>query len=110
VGELVRQGQEEGTIAAKGYQGVRSGAQRDEHRTISPTEAAGVNQRSELNPLYAMADATPDDFDTAIEEARAEGNLSRANVVRKVKGCACGRGPRYRQGPPTVPPRVETTP
>jgi hypothetical protein len=52
----------------------------------------------------------PEDFDAALEEAKAEGNLSRDNVARKVKGCACGRGPRYRQGPPTVPPRVETTP
>ena len=52
-----------------------------------------------------MADATPDDFDAAIDEAKAEaeGNLSRANAVRKVKGCSGGRGPRYRQGPPAVP-------
>jgi hypothetical protein len=73
-------------------------------------DAAGLKTRSEIDPLYAMADATPDDFDAAIEEAKAEGNLSRANVVRKVKGCACGRRPRYRQGPPAVPPRNDPTP
>jgi hypothetical protein len=33
-----------------------------------------------------MAGATSEDFDAAIEEAKAEGNLSGANVVRKVKG------------------------
>ena len=33
-----------------------------------------------------MADASSEDFDQAIEEAKAEGNLSRANLVRKVKG------------------------
>ena len=57
-----------------------------------------------------MADATPEDFDAAIDEAKAEGNLRRANMVRKVQGCACGRGPRYRQGPPAVPPRNDPTP
>ena len=34
---------------------------------------------------YAMAGASPDDFDAAIAEARAEKNLSRANVVRKLQ-------------------------
>ncbi len=31
-------------------------------------------------------DMAPDTFNEAITEARDEGNLSRANVVRKVKG------------------------
>jgi hypothetical protein len=33
-----------------------------------------------------MADAGADTFEAAIKDAKAEGNLSRANVVRKVKG------------------------
>ncbi len=36
--------------------------------------------------MYALTDdVTDEEFDTAIEEAKGEGNLSRANVVRKVK-------------------------
>jgi hypothetical protein len=31
-------------------------------------------------------DAAPDEFEAVLAEARAEGNLSRANVVRKIKG------------------------
>jgi hypothetical protein len=34
---------------------------------------------------YTVAKATDEQFDEAITEAKAEGNLSRANVVRKVK-------------------------
>lgn len=37
--------------------------------------------------MAVMADhATPEEFDAALESAKAEGNLSRANVVRKIKG------------------------
>jgi len=35
---------------------------------------------------YAMAGADEEAFDAAIDEARDEGNLSRANVVRKLRG------------------------
>lgn len=33
-----------------------------------------------------MGAPSDDDFDAAVNEARAEGNLSRANVVRKIRG------------------------
>ena len=77
VGELVRQGQEDGTVA-RSHVGVVD----DNTRTV--TEAAGVTHRSQVTALYPMADVHPADFDAAIEDAKAEGNLSRANVVRKV--------------------------
>lgn len=36
---------------------------------------------------YAMSDGvTDDEFEEALDQAKAEGNLSRANVVRRVKG------------------------
>ena len=35
-----------------------------------------------VSDSYRLADAPPEDFDAAIDEARDEGNLSRANVVR----------------------------
>ena len=47
--------------------------------------------RSELTrssgSIYDLTDdVTDEQFDTALSEAKAEGNLSRANVVRKIKG------------------------
>lgn len=40
---------------------------------------------NEMTEIYALTDGVSDDaFDAALEEAREEGNLSRANVVRKV--------------------------
>ena len=37
--------------------------------------------------IYDMTDGVPDEkFEAAITEAKTEGNLSRANVVRKVTG------------------------
>lgn len=39
--------------------------------------------------IYALADnVDPEEFETALEAAKAEGNLTRANVVRKVKKIA----------------------
>lgn len=36
--------------------------------------------------IYALTDnATDAEFDAALDEARAEGNVSRANVVREIK-------------------------
>lgn len=70
----MRQGQEQGTVQGPGRPSsaletrprvdeyIGSGGLADQHRT--------------------MATAAPEDFDAAVEEARAEGNLSRANVVR----------------------------
>lgn len=41
----------------------------------------------ERHEIYAMTDGVADEhFEAALTDARAEGNLSRANVVRKVKG------------------------
>ena len=36
--------------------------------------------------MYAAAEASPEQFEAAIEEAKAEGNLSRRNVTAKVTG------------------------
>lgn len=84
IGELVREGQRNGTISARidNARGHRDGL-------VSPYEAAGVpeNSRSALaREIYPMADASSEEFDQALVDAREEGNLSRANVVRKVKG------------------------
>lgn len=84
VGELVRQGQEDGTIRRQGQWPTSKVHGRD-HELPSPLDF--VNNSDELTRgAYPMAEASADQFNEAIEEAKAEGNLSRANVVRKVKG------------------------
>lgn len=83
IGELVREGQREGTIAARG-----------QHLSVPPRGVEHISSPSEfieggnkaMGDTYAMADAPAEQFEQAIAEARQEGNLSRANVVRKVKG------------------------
>lgn len=102
IGELVREGQERGDIYRQGQggggdhqPGVRGSAprdhdaargQEDDRRTVA--DAFGVQRHSSraVHETYAMADAPDDTFEDAIAEAREEGNLSRANVVRKVRG------------------------
>ena len=51
----------------------------------SPMAASGMGL-NELTRSYTMANATVEDFERAVSEARDECNLSRANVVRKIKG------------------------
>jgi hypothetical protein len=89
IGELVREGQRNGTIRSK-TTGRPITAARDVQIPESATTLTGVKHRSELGPLYAMGDAAPEEFEQAISDARAEGNLSRANVVR----CAGGSDSR----------------
>ena len=60
-------------------------------------EGAIFGTTEERRDTYAVADdVTNEQFDAAIDEAKAEGNLSRANVVRKVRGETCPEveGPR----------------
>jgi hypothetical protein len=83
IGQLVRDGQEEGTVLTRGQ---RRDLHRDEDLK-SATELMGVAPGSiaAVSQHYSMADAAEGDFESALDEARQEGNLSRANVVRKVK-------------------------
>lgn len=84
IGELVRQGQRDGKLMSRGSNTRVDLVANDNLVTV--TEAAGVGHRSSLKPLYDLAEADPQEFEEALAEAKAEGNLSRANVVRKVKG------------------------
>lgn len=82
IGLAIRKGQAEGRISQRGDQ--RSD-QRRQKTLISPS--VFLRPGDETVNTYAMTDDVPaDTFEAAIEEAKAEGNLSRANVVRKVKG------------------------
>lgn len=91
VGVAVRAGQERGEIRAKGHVGL--------HQVkTSPKEI--FTSGKETSEIYALTDdVTAEEFEEAITEAKTEGNLSRANVVRKVKGrqSAMTRGDRARE-------------
>lgn len=60
-------------------------------RPLSPDEISGlvssglVKDLDDLEDCLAMADATPDEFEAAITEAEADDDLSRENVVAKIK-------------------------
>lgn len=100
IGLGIRAGQEAGEIATRGYSGpqlrpfdrVRNG----ELETVQPGLAAErtelprpsdyVSGSQEIVDVYALAAAVEDQFEEALTEAKDEGNLSRANVVRLVKG------------------------
>jgi hypothetical protein len=91
IGVAIRRAQQEGRIARRGDRGGRGargvyggnpGDTRGDHLGSAslffkhPGERAGA---------YAMADgATDGEFEAALAASRAEGNLSRANVVRKI--------------------------
>lgn len=90
----IRRGQEEGLIRKHGEQARfydrHSGVYQDvTNPKSSPTDFATKHELAGVNGgdgAYAMADhAEPEEFDEVLAEAKEEGNLSRANVVRKIK-------------------------
>jgi len=86
IGELVKQGLEEGTIRSKRDSRPRPmvpAGTIDDRPRASDYIPGGAKGYAEYR---VMASAADEQFEQAVEEARAEGNLSRANVVRKIKG------------------------
>jgi hypothetical protein len=92
IGLSIRRGQQSGEIAKRGDRGSRGapgihggnpGDRRGDHLG-SPAEF--FRHGDERADAYAMTDGVSDtDFEGALGEAKAEGNLSRANVVRKIR-------------------------
>lgn len=84
IGELVREGQRDGRVLTRGE---RLSDVHGDEQVLRPSEAMGIgaNSKAAISQHYSMADVPNEQFETAITEAREEGNLSRANVVRKVK-------------------------
>ncbi len=84
IGLAIRKGQAEGTIRRTG-QGLG-----DTRQLASPTDHAtrdDLSGNGKQPGFYAMTDGVTDaEFESALTEAKKERNLSRANVVRKVKG------------------------
>lgn len=82
LGKAIRRGQAEGTIATQGRR----------HDLLATSEklphAVDIDRSIYQNgsQIMTMVDGVePETFDAAVTEAKSEGNLSRANVVRKVK-------------------------
>ena len=79
MGVLIREGQEAGDIST-----ARSGARSAPH---FPEEFATHSElSSSRGGIYAMTDGVSEEqFEEAVDEAREEKNMSRANVVRKLR-------------------------
>lgn len=96
IGLGIRKGQEAGRVVKAGDigGGGRGGQKAAESRTSSyqhldrPTDFATSHELwANGTGIYALTDdVSDDDFEQAVEEAKAERNLSRANVVRKARG------------------------
>ena len=85
LGTAIREGQERGEI--------RSNGQREGASSLGVSSPADFASHNDLNGrgsdkpgIYALTDnATDDQFESALTSARDEGNVSRANVVRKLR-------------------------
>lgn len=92
--KAIRKGQEDGTVAKTGDTGSRFAEEstRNVHGTdlASPTDFARDVElydrpSQQKTGILGFADnATPEEFDAALAAAKEEGNLSRANVRRKI--------------------------
>ena len=92
IGVTIRRGQQDGEIAKRGDRrshgapGVHGGSLNDRHDDHLGSPGSFFRHGDERADTYAMTDGVSDaDFEDAIGEAKAEGNLSRANLVRKIR-------------------------
>jgi hypothetical protein len=89
IGVAIRRGQQDGEIAKRGDRrshGAPGGNLNDRHDDHLGSPGSFFRHGDERADTYAMTDGVSDaDFENAIGEAKAEGNLSRANVVRKIR-------------------------
>jgi hypothetical protein len=88
IGLAIRQGQEEGSIIRHcGTRGSKHDGNEFDPRPVTDFATHDeLNGNGSTTGIYAMTDAVPDeDFENAIMTAKAEENLSRANVVRKIR-------------------------
>jgi hypothetical protein len=98
LGKAIRRGQAEGTVATR-EDNLRN-VEVDHPDFDKPRPVTDFAPRGELygsqraTGVLDLATAEPDDFEAAISEAKAEGNLSRANVARKASGEAAKTAPR----------------
>jgi len=89
LGQAIRGGQERGEIRASNGGDTRTDLT-DRVVANNLVSVSDFANRDELHSngagIYHLTDdVTDDDFETALTEAKDEGNVSRANVVRKIK-------------------------
>jgi hypothetical protein len=91
IGLAVRRGQQHGQIARRGDRGgcgapgVRGGNPGDTRGEHLDSPAGFFRNGKERADCYAMADGVSDaDFEAALGQAKSDGDLSRATVVRKI--------------------------
>jgi tRNA U55 pseudouridine synthase TruB len=101
LGKAIRKGQERGEItnlstAALQRERAKSTESLEDSVLSRPTDfATHAELFGNSAGIYDVADdVTAEDFETAIDAAKGEGNLSRANVVRKVKAKTRSRDDR----------------
>ncbi len=118
VGVAIRKGQEQGAIATKAEMAHDAGLARQQllnKESLKPRPSDFVGDSQELTQngagIYHMADGVSDDqFEEALTEAEAEGNLSRLRPARArtLDDCpACG--PVRRSKPRNRPQAARTT-
>lgn len=95
LGVAIREGQERGEVRVQGENARFESDLVDQvNKKVSPTDFAkraelSGNEGSGRMGIYHLADGISDDqFEDALDEAKSEGNLSRANVARKAKAKA----------------------
>lgn len=94
----VKRGQQSGAITTRADAGWTARNLQSRGETLKKAKANDYyNTSEERADANALASVPDDDFDAAIEDARTEGNLSRANVVRKVKGQGSAKVPVTQQ-------------
>jgi hypothetical protein len=87
IGLAIRRGQDEGSVIRRGGpRGVKHAVSVFDPRPVTDFATHGeLNGNGSTTGIYAMTDGVPDeDFEHAVAQAKAENNLSRANVVRKI--------------------------
>jgi hypothetical protein len=87
LGRAIRKGQAEGTVSRREGNGLQSTGQVESRPSdfATPGELHGGGESKPGILALAAAAETPEQFDAALDEAKAEGNLSRANVARKAR-------------------------
>jgi ribosome-binding protein aMBF1 (putative translation factor) len=84
IDQLIQEGQDRGDISSKGRPSENC-PRGDNFPTRSPREFTGTGGRARSDMRILGRDSSDEAFDQAVAEARAEQNLSRANVARKLK-------------------------
>jgi DNA-binding NarL/FixJ family response regulator len=85
LGKAIRKGQAEGTIT-KSVRETGGGPERRSLNMNSSSPRELIPHGQDRADIYGMTDGVePAEFDAALDEAKSEGNLSRANVARKAK-------------------------